>query len=592
MAIKIKHEDVINFFKHINFRAKTDYQNIFSEWRDNKQYYVDNLAPKLGSKMDWQNSVTDGLTDNLITRMTNFFTRILITEEAEYYDIFSDKKELAAAFKARIKTTFNDNNFPLLFADAFKYSLSTSPFILKIYYRNEDHSIPNYDEVKGQWEEPTTLTLGKTKIKVINPFNIMCDQVNGDYIIETQHVSLPEFLEVAKLNDWNVREVNKAAKDNRGGLPNDTGEDKENKKDSKADNFVPLVKLDYVCSKYITDHTGKVLVRDVEFIIANDKHLLEIRYNRLPSGRFPYVIGFPMKSIYDEWTRGYVSKLKSLIRHYTDSFNLMLDSFKLSALGIYEYDITKIPQGQEHAFSASLYPGKWYPTKGQGSITSLYRNEVPPLALNIIMFIDRLLQNRSFQTEFFTGAPTAKGRPTATEVNLKTQETTGFFTDIASELERSVIVPTLELVLMTDLLYSLTERKDRLRKDAVEDETLLPLTELSVNEAMAAILESKFEARGISGKIIQLNNYNKLLQILGLFGNIPMMIATLDPFKVTERVFSALGEDPKELIDPESLNFVNQLKQAQLQQLLTGGNPAGPSGNRSPNAPQSQVPGV
>ncbi len=207
------------------------------------------------------------------------------------------------------------------------------------------------------------------------------------------------------------------------------------------------------------------------------------------------------------------------------------------------------------------------------------------------MLMDRTLQNRSYQNEFFQGAPTQRGRPTATEVNLKTQETTGFFTDIASEMERSIIIPTVELVLVTELMHKLTRDRNAFTTLIQENDQLAPLTSLTFEEAMDDILQSKIESKGISGKIIKLGNFQKFMQILGVLANIPPMVATLDPFKVVDRIFRSLDDDSESLIDRSNVDLVQQIMKSQLSGLAQppqGDTFAGIGGNGAQSQVQNQ----
>ncbi len=582
----------MQFYLHIKKTAEEEYRKngIWDNWNDNKRFYLDEFP--VINKLDWQAEIRDGLTDNLITRMTNFFTRIITSEDSEYYSIFHPNVERADAYKELVKLTLDSNNFPLVFADALKYSLLTSPYITKVAYELEEKTVPVWNDSEQMFVEPRRELLGKTVIKSVNPFNIMFDLTNDMFVIETEHIDLADFEVVARVNEWNERRLNRILEENRAILPQDTGEQNNIQKDKKSEDFRPTVKLNTVYCRYISDKGGEVLARNVMFIVANDKHVMKIDYNHLPSGQFPYIKGFPMKAIFKKWTRGYISRLKNLIKNYTDAYNLLLDSYKLATLGMFALDTDKIAPGDAHKFSRSIVPGMFYPmVGGTDGIRQLYTNDIPQAALQIVMLMDRTLQNRSYQNEFFQGAPTQRGRPTATEVNLKTQETTGFFTDIASEMERSIIIPTVELVLVTELMHKLTRDRNAFTTLIQENDQLAPLTSLTFEEAMDDILQSKIESKGISGKIIKLGNFQKFMQILGVLANIPPMVATLDPFKVVDRIFRSLDDDSESLIDRSNVDLVQQIMKSQLSGLAQppqGDTFAGIGGNGAQSQVQNQ----
>ena len=302
----------------------------------------------------------------------------------------------------------------------------------------------------------------------------------------------------------------------------------------------------------LTDERGKILDEHVHFIVANKEYVVYYGKNILPKGQFPYVVGFPMKVLKGRYGRGYITKLRSLLSSYVESMNLLLDAFTLNTLGVYEVVTSNIETGKAHLFG-SVVPGRLYPVSSTGTINQVYNNSVNPNATNLLFVLDRLIQNRSFQNEFFQGQPTSKGRPTASEINQKSQETSGFFADIANEIERAIIEPTLELVLHTELIYMNDESHFDYSKSLEDSEALDVLKVLTFNERINAIKDATLTVKGISGKVLKMTNFQKLMQIINVIGNMPQVAQAVDPSKFVKRIFESFDENPEDILNMDNL---------------------------------------
>ena len=350
-------------------------------------------------------------------------------------------------------------------------------------------------------------------------------------------------------------------------------------KDPDQGLYRPTVKLDYVYSRIMTNEQGKILDENVHFIVANKEHVVYYGKNILPKGQFPYVVGFPMKVLKGRYGRGYITKLRSLLSSYVESMNLLLDAFTLNTLGVYEVVTNNIETGKAHLFG-SVVPGRLYPVTSTGTINQVYNNAVNPNATNLLFVLDRLIQNRSFQNEFFQGQPTQKGRPTASEISQKSQETNAFFADIANEIERGIIEPTLELLLHTELIYMNDESHFDYANTLEDTEALNILKVMSFNERIEAIKDATLTVRGISGKVLKMTNFNKLMQIINVIGNMPQVAQALDPVKFVQRIFESFDENPGDLINMDAL-----ANQGVPGAMPTGGE-AGPTPGQEQQSPE------
>ena len=533
-------KNVIKFHAHLKSQAHPEFTSASSEWKENMRFYMDEY--NFQNKIDWQTKIKDPIVDNLVVRMSNFFVRILMSTDNKYFTIEHPDKTVQAGLNKLLEQSLIHNRFPLIFGDALKMSLLTSPYITKIKYTYEEESYPQFNETTGDIESVKE-TIGRVKVTPVDPFNIMLDPNGDNYIIETKHCTVAEYQTLARVNNWNKT--------------NTVIQESANKGEDGSTGYATDIKLSYVYSKFVSDPSGKVIDENVHFVVVNDTHLVYYGKNTLPNGAFPYSVGFPMKVLQGRYGRGYITKLRSLLSSYVESMNLLLDAFTISTLGVYEVVTSNIESGKAHLFG-SVVPGRMYPVSAPNTINQVYNQSLNPNAVNLLFTIDRLIQNRSFQNEFFQGQPTQKGRPTASEITTKTQETSNFFTDIASEIERSIIEPSLELLLHTELMYMDDDFHAPLFTEDDTDTSVIKLIGKTFNERMQIVKDARIQVRGVSGKVMKMGNFQKLMQIVNVIGNMPQVAQALDPAKFVQRIFESFDESPEDLLNMEMLQNVNQ----------------------------------
>ncbi len=559
----VTEEQALAFFEAVWLESDKYWKTyVRDDWEQNDALYKDIITAPV-KKLDWQADVRIPVADSLVTRLVNFFTRILVSANEDYYTVKHPDKDRTIAYKELLKARLRVAEYPnVAFHPAMSRSLLNSIFVNKVSRILEERSFPTYDEATKEYGV-TRETLAKTVIEAPSPKNIRLDPLGDRYMIEIcPAVPLHEFEEMGRLNGWkNIRRVmdavithNESVKDER---PNSEEESPH----------LRTVNLKILSTKALTDSKGRVVARDVRVYIANNKHVLWVEKNLLPNGMFNCIAVNPMASIFGRYGRAYISKLASLIVSYLEAINLALDGFRISALGIYEYDIEVMSKDTGHFFTAVLEPGRFYPKLGPNrGINGVFNTSLQSSsALQVVYFLDRELQNKSFQNEFFQGAPTAKGRPTLGEISLKTQESTAFFTDIATHIERNIIAPVLYLTLVTDLIYLDDQRGADLLENISDDTIKGYIKGLNFSERMEDLRNLTIEVTGISGKIKRLSNFNKLVQILNVLGNIPGVLSAIRGDELVKKLFETTDDTPDEVFDMTMLPLVMQQMGAQGQ---------------------------
>lgn len=575
---------IMNYYWAIKEQADAYFdKTIDPDWRRNEEFYRDNFGQT--AKMNWQNQVQIPIVDQLVTRITQFFTRTLVNTFENFFDVKHDNKQKQTAYTAILKAILKDNKFA---EDVFPRALSNAwlnaLFITKTYWCTEYESYPTWDEPENKLvyeSEPVS----KVKIDVVNPRNIRLDPYGEQYIIEyCKRIPLHAFLEMGKQNGWINLEPIKL--EMLVSPPPSDDEDVDSNTDSS--NHLPTVDISYVYSKALTDEAGKLLCKDICFVVVNDDYVVDFKYNTGVNGATPYTVHNPMIDVMGRYGRPYISKLRSLIKQYINAVNLANDAGVLSGLGTHEINRSLLDGGFAHTVTSDIEPGKLYSKNGDGDlISSSWPNQSSLQGLlQLIYFYDQQIQNHSYQTEFFDGQNTSRGRKTATEVQTKTQQSNTFFTDIATQIENYSVQPTVEKALYTYLL----NMDDVTLKDLsanISDETVRGyFNSLSYAERLKDIRELQIEVKGISGRLQTQNNFSKVMQLLSVMANFGV-VNGIAVTKLIEKGFEVVDDTPDEFFNMEMLRQLEQASQQPPSQAPSGTPGQNAQGMEQP--PEAQV---
>lgn len=578
----IPHEAVLSYF-HAVWKEANDYWEAYvgPEWKKNDMLYQDRYELPF-QRMNWQSDLREPIVDSLVTRITYFLHRNLlgIATQEDYFTVNHPKAERGKAYRALLRAVLKDNEYPNVFARGFAKSLVNSIMVTKIVYINERKTVPSWDKALNKFQGQTEKILGRTKVIYVDPYHIRLDPYGDRYIIElVPRVPYSEFLKAARANKWRNLDVVKDEVFTNAAAGTKT--------------HLPFVNLKYVYTKSFTNEYGEEVASNAFFVVVNDTIVVHFDNYYMPDGRFPYTYTNPMIDLYSRYGRPYVSKIADLVRYYVGMVNLAMDGAYLSALGLHEYDTEVARDDTAHSFTGNIEPGKMYPKQGNGSVL----NSIFPPAqqamslLQPVFFLDREIQNKGYVNEFFAGQPTAKGRPTLGEVNLKTQESSAFFTDMATHVESQKVAKDLELILYTELMNLKATQKLELYS-TMDDTSAGVLKSLTPEEIQTDIEELRIEVTGISGKIKRQANFNRYLQIFNVIGNMPGVQSSMLIADFVRKMFGIIDDAPEEVLDMSALVAIQtqmqQQQQVQLTQPQGGANPAPPTGG----APQEPAPSV
>ncbi len=446
------------------------------------------------------------------------------------------------------------------FTPALKGALVGSILVAKPHLSPFESVEEEYDEegnlVRREFKQGKGIT-----VSFPDPFNIWLDPTGrGMFVIEDEELDFASAMDLADMGvldgsvlrkiqeDW--AEVDRKYEEQRRRQLLATG--------SKP-SFRRMVKLTHFWGSLPT-REGRWAIKNGHFVVANDKYLVRAPMeNPYSHGKIPYVVGSPFRRPFSVYHKGLIEDVIGLQRAMTELLNLTLDSTLFSGIKVFEIDLDQIEDPQQ--ILSGIYPGKVFTARKGGQNTQMVRDvQFQGVSRDLVAIYNMCsveYQNATAVTEFISGAMSTSPGRTATEVVAKQQQGMGIFGEMARNLERSFLEPTLEQLAYLVLDY---------HENWLSDETLEVLGEQAVLDLMALDPQSirrrldpskiKFRASGVSALLSRTEEIQKimsLLQAMGQFGpglNFIMQKIDVPHFfrELFRRLVRAYGWDEADLI--------------------------------------------
>ncbi len=176
-----------------------------------------------------------------------------------------------------------------------------------------------------------------------------------------------------------------------------------------------------------------------------------------------------------------------------------------------------------------------------------------PNVLPIRQLILQEATNISAITEFLMGLPTSKGRPTAKEVALKTQQSIQTLSVFIEKFETSFLNKTLQ-----KLLYYILKYEAPNLQQLLTPEEFLILSEIKPQDISSQI---KFKITSFSNLIQKQEKLEKILSAISLLSELNLA-QVINPISLIQEILFLL-DLPKDLIDINQLFQINLPKQVQ-----------------------------
>jgi hypothetical protein len=201
-------------------------------------------------------------------------------------------------------------------------------------------------------------------------------------------------------------------------------------------------------------------------------------------------------------------------------------------------------------------------------IKTIEMKQTPASIFNLMSVVDREIQS-SGVTEYVTGLPRMKGRPTATEVTQKLSQSNSLFDTLARDIEYHFLTPLIKMVYDTICQNLESFKLDEEFLSAVpEARWLLGIPADQRYKELAG--DFAITVSGLSIVLNRQSEIEKIVTLIKLLSGNQQMMAQLDWNKISGKVLEALNWTADDiLLSPDKA--AEQQKQMMLQQMAQSG---------------------
>ena len=563
-----------------------------------KVYNLYNNQYDFSKKAEWQSKQYLPKIPNAVRAIVGFLKKAL-TPTGEWFTVkFLDEKwcEFEPVLKRYILYWLNMNKFNQIIDEALICGLLSNLIIFKVYWKTteslEGTNIPlkgSVSDIKEEKEktlkeiileklggdiveaekEFLSMYTEELKIAVVDPFDFFIDPSGRyKYVVHRITMDLADLKEVAAKSNYNLEVVKQIEEDFR--------KYEFEYKEAVRKGMAPVKKLPFRKQVELWefwgdlfDDYGNILFRNCTWTIANEKYLIRGPVeNPFWHKKAPFVWGPIVKRPLSVYHKNFFEDSIGLAFVLTELLNMMIDTNSFATAKAFEIDMDLLYKPEE--LTTGIYPGKVFKKRSGGANLPLIREislgQISPQILRIYQEMDREFQNATGTTEFLLGKPATRGRPTATEVAIKAQQSSAFIEDIASCIEDNVLAPLLKMMAVLILQYQ--RSFDDIRFIGIQEyikDKMKILASMTEEEKRKLIDIFNFEVRGISGLINKRQNVEKLLTFVEFLINSPAA-DYLNFGEILKRLASLLDLDVKDIILPEEV--VQRMRALKLQQEL------------------------
>jgi len=515
-------------------------------WRD---YFNDYDFSK---KADWQTKVSIPLwamgVDQLAGSVQNALQQAARLFSIEVLNP-QDPMEVARANFVHdlMHLMLHDARFPRVIGDAAKVGAITNVMAFKA--RIEDkvsrHQAPEFvEKVIGTNSDgtpviETQLTTRRVEtistrldIPVLNPRHLYLDP-RGRNLYRIHEASR----DVAFLQDpviqrtWR-KEALKAALD-EGTAPR-TEEDEGERGDMEmGDPHNPMRKQTHISEFWgdLYSPRGRRIASDKWITILNDRHIAAVDDYPFWHGEDPFIVSNLISLPFTPYGKLLYQHVGPLGQLVTEFICMLSDAEKFATLGAFAIDTNQLDDIDQ--ILAGLYPGILLTTQGPNPIQQLRFQGAGSGAHAMIPELRQLFENGMATAEFLTGAPSIRGRATATEVTQKSAATSTFMESLTAAMQYDGLEPLLNKCYW-NVIQFLSDWSDPRLVALAQKHGLRPEDLGRDAVTRYAMLKGafKFHVSALTAVLRRVEITERLLRLLEITGSRPEFMAMLGPEKL------------------------------------------------------------
>lgn len=292
----------------------------------------------------------------------------------------------------------------------------------------------------------------------------------------------------------------------------------------------------------IYDKQGRQVYRNRWVVIFNRKHLALMEPYPFWHGGDPFVINNLIRVPFSPFGKLLYQHVGSIGTAVTETICMLLDAAKFATLGGFAVDHSLLEDVEELA--DGIFPGMNLTVNGSTPVQQLQFRGPDSVTQGLLAELQQFHQNYMGVTEFLMGAPSVRGRATATEVQSKTAQSAAFFDSLSGDLEDYGFEPMIEKTYFNVMQFFDDWSQPMLR--AIAEKHGLRPEDLGNDPVQRYDLLNgsfRFHVAGLSAVLRRSETLEKLLRLMEVLGNRPEFLMKIDSNKLFEKIMEAFQFD-------------------------------------------------
>ena len=427
------------------------------------------------------------------------------------------------------------------------------------------------------------------QIECCDPYYVTLDPTGRNkFIIHQMKLDYYDVKRLAEKGVYDINEVNLIQED----YVREELEYNEKKRRGETQVAKPVFRKEVEIMEYygdVFDELGNIVLENVIITIANGQHILRIVPNPYPIQPFFITpLSFKPFSVYHK--NFYEDVINSgLLNEMSRVLNGIIDGHLFSIAKAFEVNVDLVLNPEE--IKSGISPGKVLKRIG-GSAEPLIREiavgNISQQNLAVYEILSREFQNATAITEFIMGMPTARGRPTATEVMYKAQQSINTLQDITTDLENYLITPLLEFMFDLIMKYQ-TDFSDAELQEFLGDHLDYYLDYQTFKDRYLRG-QYKFKVNGLSSSMLRVQLVEKISVLLNLLQINPNWAQAIDFHQLLYKILEGLDLDPTEILKPTQQETVPPPASPGMGSPVGMVSPAGVAGVETPQTGIEEMP--
>jgi hypothetical protein len=492
-------QEVINQVISLYNKEKSSRQLREGKWREYFNAY--NLRPSLPEPInDWQSKTIIPKYFYLVEQFASVIRRSLI-QSGKFFSLFTlreDLRNLAIALERLASYYLNSFSFLSEFEKAVKIGAITGEIILECSWQREFHKIGGRLRVK---EFP--------KFQALSPFDLIIDSSTlRRYMIKRYYMPI----ETA----FTLQEIGYFEKFPLQYNPPSTSENLDETLQKSFIDFTPkegyIEVLEFIGNLYYKEK----IYEDMRILIANRQYLARVEMWDSWDKELPIVKTHLYPAVKGEYGYGLFDVVYDTLRSLNILVRFIEDWVYLSLGHIIEIDKTKLDEETASKLEKGFQPFTIILKNSPDPVVQVSTlAQFNPNVLPLLQYHQQEIQNGTGLTEYIMGLPTSKGRPTAREIMIKTQQSGAVLDSIAIRIENEIIEKIIHKLL---ILIIQNEKAEKIQQILGSDfEYLKPFfTSEEAKQELALLLKEEIGIRvdGITQTLHRREQIENLLEFL------------------------------------------------------------------------------